>query len=819
MSNNVSNKKSLIKTANKLIENGLSVIPVNIRTKTSIAAWKKYQETIIKFPKIKKVLNDPDNNKTGIAIIGGKVSGSLEFMDFDFHLNYFEEFKKIVENAKPKLWEKLYIEKTQSGFRHIAYRCIDAKHLPTTKLAYKLVKAKKLSRSGKKAKYKGKTHIVHEIDGKKYVAPVIIETKGEGGYCVCAPSKGYRELQGSLSKLSTISVKQRNFLHRVARSLNEKVKPEEIESGVKKATTTQDKRPGDIYNETGDPCQVLIDHGWKPLPKPNVKNKLFMRPGKKNGVSASLIDGQTFYCFSTNASPFEANKGYAPFAVYALLKHNGDYSAAAMALMEQGYVSDQGNLTENTNGKLPEPIIYEKELKVPIFPTHVLPTILRKYVTERAKQFSVCEDVIAVPALVLIAGFIGRIPHIRPFSNSPNWMERAAVWGMIIGETGTNKSSPMRETLKFLTAFDAERQEAYKKDKDFYDNQIKKQKGGKNKKAKKVKIPDKPVERRIVVYDATIEKVAKLMEDSTGLTLVRDELSGFIKNMSRYSHGSDEAFFLQCFRGGDYKLDRMDRETKGIKDLYLNIIGTIQPKMVCDLFKPNEAGMIERFGLMSYSPQPQWKQYDKKPNHSLDKRIKAAGRCLLNAEWKSLLKNQNDKLFLALSKKAEKHFSKWMKTHMQLVRSKHGTKLGGMYNKMRGHILSLALILHLFKWADNETSKLKVSIKSLKSAITLYENFFAPTWHRVFQVIEKTEFDKNVEVVRSYLLRKKLSEVKARDIQSQKMGSLSKVQDIENVLDFFISQKWILRYEIRKNPAGGRKSKVYIINPRIHELN
>ena len=43
------------------------------------------------------------------------------------------------------------------------------------------------------------------------------------------------------------------------------------------------------------------------------------------------------YNFSSNADPFEADQHYTKFAAYALLKHGGDYSAAAKALAELGY--------------------------------------------------------------------------------------------------------------------------------------------------------------------------------------------------------------------------------------------------------------------------------------------------------------------------------------------------------------------------------------------------------------------------------------------------------------------------------------------------
>ena len=46
-----------------------------------------------------------------------------------------------------------------------------------------------------------------------------------------------------------------------------------------------------------------------------------------------------FYVFSSNAAPFEPNQAYSPFAVYALLEHQGDFAQAASALRDEGFGS------------------------------------------------------------------------------------------------------------------------------------------------------------------------------------------------------------------------------------------------------------------------------------------------------------------------------------------------------------------------------------------------------------------------------------------------------------------------------------------------
>jgi hypothetical protein len=60
----------------------------------------------------------------------------------------------------------------------------------------------------------------------------------------------------------------------------------------------------------------------------------WLRPGKQSGTSATTnYEGSDFLIvFSTNARPFEAERGYTKFTAYALLNHDGDFTAAAAAI-------------------------------------------------------------------------------------------------------------------------------------------------------------------------------------------------------------------------------------------------------------------------------------------------------------------------------------------------------------------------------------------------------------------------------------------------------------------------------------------------------
>jgi hypothetical protein len=95
-------------------------------------------------------------------------------------------------------------------------------------------------------------------------------------------------------------------------------------------------RPGDDFNLRGEIGPILEACGWQRVGESG-SNQLWRRPGKTAGNHSATFDGQCFYVFSSSAAPFEANRGYSKFHVFAMLEHQGNFTAAAGALAGQGY--------------------------------------------------------------------------------------------------------------------------------------------------------------------------------------------------------------------------------------------------------------------------------------------------------------------------------------------------------------------------------------------------------------------------------------------------------------------------------------------------
>jgi len=181
----------------------------------------------------------------------------------------------------------------------------------------------------------------------KHGRSALLETKGDGGYVVVAPSGGtvhpsggaWELVSGGFGSIAVLSLAEREALFALARSLDEM--PTEEARRDPTPLPVAAGRPGDAYraaHRTLEAFAPIVEaHGWTLAYQRNGVG-YFRRPGKRQGISATFGHAGTdlFYVFSTSTE-LEANRGHGPFAVYVALEHGGDWQAAARALADAGY--------------------------------------------------------------------------------------------------------------------------------------------------------------------------------------------------------------------------------------------------------------------------------------------------------------------------------------------------------------------------------------------------------------------------------------------------------------------------------------------------
>ena len=323
--------------ARRYLAAGLSVLPAKRAEKRpALRAWKTYQRRLPTGIEVDAwFANSPD----ALCVLTGSVSGNLELLDFDHQAELFDAWS---HRINPAVLARLVNESSQSNGGHVVYRCAVAvcgnlklaqrKHVisPTDRV---------YEEKGRQyVRLKGRAYQVRvDANGEQYVVLTLIETRGEGGLFLCAPTPGYELKQGSFTDIPVITEAERDAIIQAAWELNEYV-PDVVDGEKTKKASSQSPangpRPGDDFNARGDLTGLLQAHGWT-LTKGG-ENSYWRRPGKTSGWSATLKD-RIFYVFSSNAAPFEPNRGYSPFAVYALMEARGDYDAAARALRQRGF--------------------------------------------------------------------------------------------------------------------------------------------------------------------------------------------------------------------------------------------------------------------------------------------------------------------------------------------------------------------------------------------------------------------------------------------------------------------------------------------------
>lgn len=313
-----------ITTANDFLSAGLSFVPVNIQTKRPVVSeWRHWMKSRPTAEEISKHFSSL-NGIHGIALIGGTVSGNLEIIDFD---NHHGNAKKALSEWShiPNVKEILdryvfFFETTQSGGYHVIYR-----HTATPQGSQKLA-------------MEPNPGCEESQDDKDY--DTLIETRGEGGYCIVYPTPGYELKKGSILNLPVISEDERDTLLSYAATLNRK--PVKVEKRLKLTNKSIDQmistgKPNNIFEAfNNDPANVsavlslLQQHGYK-FSHESRGNQYFIRPGKKKGISLSF-NGSIFYAFSSNAAPFPHMQGVNLFTAFALLAHDGNVKAAVAEL-------------------------------------------------------------------------------------------------------------------------------------------------------------------------------------------------------------------------------------------------------------------------------------------------------------------------------------------------------------------------------------------------------------------------------------------------------------------------------------------------------
>lgn len=310
-----------IEVARQYVAAGLSVFPVKLdgTKEPAIVGWRAYAE---RHPADHELIAWFGRGRFAIGITGGAASGNLIVLDFET-IDSFRRWGASLDESERTALARSPVIRTPKGGRHVYVRTITP------------VRGCKLARTATGATLIETRGCQHYVIGAG--SPVAVHSAGvpytiartgwlDGGPFTPMPVETFNALTMKAAELNSYS---RPVHHDVV--------------GDRRPHDVVGDRPGDHFNSRVSWADILGPHRWT-VYRSTSGASYWSRPGKSPaGVSASTghckgpSGNDLFYVFSTSAAPFDSEVSYSRFAVYALLNHRGDFTAATRALRLAGY--------------------------------------------------------------------------------------------------------------------------------------------------------------------------------------------------------------------------------------------------------------------------------------------------------------------------------------------------------------------------------------------------------------------------------------------------------------------------------------------------
>jgi hypothetical protein len=437
-------------------------------------------------------------------------------------------------------------------------------------------------------------------------------------------------------------------------------------------------------------------------------------------------------------------------------------------------------------------------------------------------------DFVALSLLSTASAIIGNTRWAVPWEG---WKEAPVIWGMLVGDPSSGKSPALDAILDPVKAIDnmlsAEYLSARKEwaDKD----EIAKMFLAKWKSDAKAAIAEgeeatqrpkeasagsEPVRERIRITDTTTEKAADLMRDNwRGLLLSRDELSGWLAGMDRYSGGGDRPFWLEAFGGRGFSVDRKNSPEPVIVDhLSIAILGGTQPdKLDSLLVNTDDDGLLARF--LTVFPElvplarPTAVLDTAKAQHALE-RLRAL---------EPAIDEQGDKrpYFLHLDEAAQVA----LQAFRQQCRDWEGEASGLMKShigKLSGLSVRVATTLALLDYAmSNGEAVTSINAAHLGSACHYVGEHLRGHAFRAYGAASQPQEVKGASRIAEIILSERLRSISTREIQRRELAGLQSAREIGPAFAVLKDAGWI---EQIQSTGSGRPSKVFAVNPNVEGL-
>ena len=592
---------------------------------------------------------------------------------------------------------------------------------------------------------------------------------------------------------------------------------------------------------------------------------LYLRPiaDKKHAVTCPWSGQHSTNTSDTSTIVFEGGSGQWP-VFHCSHAHCADRKISDLLAYAGSCSVDQFCSAEYRTKQEPQPPsnqsdewqaileVESQEVSIAAISPELIPSAIRPWLTDISYRMQVPLICAAVLAFTMFSALLGRKVRMFPKSKD-DWYEPSNLWCMLIMPSGLMKSPLMRAILKpldeltkrlkrefeeiesaakanetVLTArIKAEKEklsDVYKKDKPSDSrladiDQITRTIRQLEQELKSAKVTPK----RIVINDATTEKVAELCaENPNGLFLVRDELAGWLKTMEKPGREGDREFYLESSNGkGSYDVDRIKRGHIHIPALCLSILGGIQPSKIESYVESvvhghnQDDGLLQRFNLMVHAElSKEFEFVDRAPNEVTQGEITELVRKMYEIEKLGFLVTDN-MIDFRFSERAQAIFNQY---YCDLeVRLRSGSEdcdaFRSHIGKYRKLVPVLALVFYVIEIVASQRREQFVDERSISLALA---------WAEILESHAKQvyAFALNPEINAAMSLIGKIKKGKIKDGMTVREAKRLKGRYLKNKESFdlglsvLIEKNWVKLETIRQD--RGAPSEILRLHPSLH---
>ena len=198
------------------------------------------------------------------------------------------------------------------------------------------------------------------------------------------------------------------------------------------------------------------------------------------------------------------------------------------------------------------------------FPIEIFPKPIQSYILDANGTLDSNIDYMSCSLLWGISAIVGNSSCIEV---KHGWIEFANIWVACVGSAGVGKTPSISMATRPFERINSELISSYPRKWKAWDDS-------------NGDPENEPKPNQFIVNDITIEALVDVHgKNPNSMGMFREELDGWVKNMSRYSNGSDLPFWLTTWSGKSVSMNRKSGNSY-LPRPFIPILGGVQPAIL-----------------------------------------------------------------------------------------------------------------------------------------------------------------------------------------------------------------------------------------------